>query len=190
MYNLTKNITFNFIAIIFIVALSVNAYSKELSDKTQRALPQEIQVKLKNPILVGSATLNILIFDFYDIDLWAQTDQLDYNRIFAISIKYKKNFSKESLVSQSIKEMRKNSPVSAEQELRYKKDLNSVFMEIKPGDVKSAIFIPNSHLELYHNHEFIGNITDQRLARLFVDIWLNEESSFPKLTAKLIGKNE
>ena len=42
---------------------------------------------------------------------------------------------------------------------------------------------------MFYNNELIGVILDPKLSRLFVDIWLDERGSYPKLTRKILGKN-
>ena len=52
-----------------------------------------------------------------------------------------------------------------------------------------ALFVPNQGVEMFYNGKLNGKISDQKLARLFVDIWLDERGSYPKVTRKILGKD-
>ena len=72
--------------------------------------------------------------------------------------------------------------------LKYLQKLNEIFVNIKKGDEKVALFDPKNGVTLFYNNQKIGEISSLKFARLFVDIWLDEKGSHPKVTKKLLGK--
>lgn len=179
----TKRILTTTIFFILLLFSNILAYAEDI-------YPKNLDQYILKPKLIGKATLSIFKIEFYDISLWSSSKDFSYEQPFAIHIKYKKNFSKKSLVARSIKEMKKNNNINSNQEAFYKNQLDQVFEDIKKGDNKTAIYLPNKKLTIYHNYKLVGDIFDQRLARLFVDIWLDKNSSFPNLTAQLLAKSE
>ena len=45
-------------------------------------------------------------------------------------------------------------------------------------------------VKLYFNGKFAGEINDLIFAKRFIDIWLSDKSSYPKMTQDILGKNE
>jgi hypothetical protein len=156
--------------------------------KSSIEIPTTIQKSFEQPSLVGSATLKFLGMKVYDIFLWSEGVGFSYKKKFAIHIKYNMNFSREDLAQRSIVEIEKLHELSKEEKETYLKNLKEIFHPIKKGDEKTAIFVPSKGVTMFHNSEITGKIYDQKLSRLFVDIWLDERGSYPEVTRKLLGK--
>jgi hypothetical protein len=174
-----------FFLIIFFLAKSnlVFAFNFDANNPSS-----EIVKNIRNAKLTGQDRLTFLGFKIYDISLWSESNYFSYDKKFAISIKYKKNFVKNDLIDRSIIEMRKNHDISDEQEIFFKKNMMRVFNDIKKDDTKTIIFDPKGSIKFYHNSNFNGTINDKGFARKFVDIWLHENSSYPQITKNLLGK--
>lgn len=175
----------DFLKFIFVFLLLFNA-NKAFAD----VVPKEIIKEISSPILIGKSQLKFFGFEIYEIALWGEKSEFSYTQKFAIKINYKKNFDKESLVERSIKEMKRVNFLTEDEERFYRSELNRVFLGVKKGDSKTALYLPQNGVLLFHNSEFVGKISDQKLARRFVDIWLHEKSSYPEITKELIGKND
>jgi hypothetical protein len=151
--------------------------------------PKEVQKNFPNYFLIGENDLKVLVFDVYNIALWSESPQFSYDQKFAISIKYKRNFSSEELAQKSIEEIGRINAIKDEKQLKsYYDELLKIFTPIKIGDTKTAIFSKKDGVLLFHNSVLRGKISDPKLARYFVDIWLSEKSSYPKMTAAILGK--
>ena len=179
----------NFIKIFFVLFL-VSIYN--LAAKTAIAseinIPPCLQNIIKDPAIVGSSEFKFFGIKVYDIFLWSENKNFSYNKIFAIQIKYKMNFGREDIVKRSISEIKSLHKISSDEEIIYTKQLTAVFNSVKKGDEKIAIFLPSDGVLIFHNNKLSGKISDLKLARLFVDIWLDENGSYPKITKKLLGK--
>lgn len=172
--------------VLFFCLIFFSLSQEALCNQASQALKQN----LKSDNLIGKAELKYFGLKVYDINLWCEKPQFSYAEKFAIQIHYNMNFSKEDLAKRSIKEIERNHILSTSEQNKYYQKFLEIFSDIKKGDEKLAIFIPQKGVELYHNNQLIGKISDQKLARLFVDIWLDERGSFPQVTKKLLGKND
>ena len=98
------------------------------------------------------------------------------------------NFSKEDLAKKSIEEIEKLHVLSEQERENYLTQLTKIFTSVKKGDEKLAIFSPNQTVEMFYNNNLTGKISNPKLARLFIDIWLDEKGSYPKVTREILGK--
>ncbi len=144
---------------------------------------------MKPEFLIGESDLKYFGLKVYHIELWSERVQFSYAQKSAIIISYNMNFAKDDLVKRSILEIERNHILAASEREFYQQELLKVFNSVKKGDKKTAIFLPNQGVEIYHNDQFVGKISDLKLARFFVDIWLDERSSFAEVTKKLLGKS-
>ncbi len=172
--------------LITIFFCSSTALSKQTESSTE--IPSTIGNSFNQPFLVGSATLGFLGLKVYDISLWSEGVGFSYNKSFAIRIKYNMNFSRENLAQRSITEIKRLHELSAEEETKFLESLKTIFHSVKKGDEKIAVFIPSKGVSMFYNGKLTGQISDLKLSRLFVDIWLDEKGSYPKVTNKILGK--
>lgn len=150
--------------------------------------PTPVLQTLKSDNLIGATELKYFGFKVYDIDLWCEKPQFSYQEKFAIHIRYNMNFSREDLAKRSLEEITRLHNLRDSEQKDYFQKLLKIFANVKKGDEKVAIFIPQTGVEMFYNNQLIGKISDPKLARLFVDIWLDERGSFPHVTKKLLGK--
>jgi len=138
--------------------------------------------------VIGKTPLSFLGFNLYDIELRGKSSEFSYDQKLAIRIIYNKNFSKEELIKASIDEIcRINSLKKEDVEVIYRKNFEKLFVDVKKGDIKVAIFNPKSGLEFYYNDQLTGKINDVVFARRFIDIWLSDKARFKKVRDILIG---
>ena len=72
----------------------------------------------------------------------------------------------------------------------YKSRFEKLFVDVKKGDEKIAIYDPNFGLELYYNGRLTGKIKDVVFAKRFIDIWLSKKARFQKVRNVLVDENE
>lgn len=152
--------------------------------------PKAVMQNLNPNFLIGESDLKYFGLKVYRAELWCEKAQFSYEQKFAIHLTYNMNFAKEELAKRSIEEIENLHVLSAEDKKNYYQQLLKIFANVKKGDEKVALFSPKKGVEMYYNNQLIGKISDPKLARLFVDIWLDERGSFPKVTKKLLGKND
>ena len=137
---------------------------------------------------MGKTPLSFLGFKLYDIELRTEKPEFSYDQKLEIRINYNKHFSKKELVETSINEIcRINSLKKEDIEQLYKSRFEELFVDVKEGDEKIAIYDPKFGLELYYNGQLTGKINDVLFAKRFIDIWLSEKASFKKVRNTLVG---
>lgn len=144
---------------------------------------------LRSLSLIGESDLRYFGLKVYHIKLFGEKERFSYDQKFAINITYNMNFTKEELAKRSIQEISKLHDLDESKKKNYYQKLLEVFTSVKKGDQKIALFLPQKGVKLYHNNNLVGEIGDIELARLFVDIWLDERGSFPSVTRRLLNKN-
>ena len=138
---------------------------------------------------LGKTPLTFLGFKLYDIELRTQKPEFSYDQKLAIKINYNKNFSKTELIDASIDEIcRINSLKKEDIETLYKINFEKIFVSVKKGDEKIAIYDPKFGLELYYNGQLTGKINDVIFAKRFMDIWLSDKARFRKVRDILIAQ--
>jgi len=168
---------------VFIIAIFIG------SKLNAANAPQPVLQNISPNFLIGESDLRYFGLKVYRAELWCEKAQFSYNQKFALHLTYNMNFSKEDLAQRSIEEIERIHVLQDLEKENYYQQLLKIFANVKKGDQKVALFLPQRGLEMYYNNQLIGKISDPKLARLFVDIWLDERGSFPKVTKKLLGKN-
>lgn len=138
--------------------------------------------------IIGKTPLTFLGFKLYEIELRGKEANFSYDQKLAIRIIYDKNFSKAELIETSIDEIcRINSLKKSDIEAIYRERFEKLFVDVKKGDEKIAIYDPKFGLSLYYNGQLKNEINDVIFAKRFIDIWLNENARFKKVRNILIG---
>lgn len=99
------------------------------------------------------------------------------------------NFTKTDFVKTSISEIcRINKIKLLAIEEDYRKKFETLFVDVKKGDEKVAIYDPKSGLKLYYNNKLMGEVGDVIFAKRFIDIWLSESARFKEVRDVLVGE--
>lgn len=138
---------------------------------------------------VGEAKLKVLFWDVYNSSLYSQTGEYQAE-IFpqALKINYLRDIDAEDLIERTQQEWQK---LGIKQEIftAWIPLLTEIFPNIKKGDTLLLNVTENQQSEFFFNGKTIGKITDKNFGPSFLRIWLDENSSYPKVRNKLIGSN-
>lgn len=138
--------------------------------------------------LRGEGSYSWLFIDVYDAALFAPAGDDIYSKEFRLDLKYKRSFDGEDIAKQSEKEML-SAGVSEELIKLWRDRMRAVFPDVKKGDVISALFKPNVGVSFKFNRsETLGSFNDVEFSKHFLNIWLGEKTSDPKLRRKLLGR--
>lgn len=162
------------IVLIFCTILSLsNAFSNE----TVAKLP-----------LRGEGNYKWFFLHVYEAKLWAEQGDELYKKPLSLELKYARSFKAKDIVDQSIKEMKNFGVIKSDlDDLKLK--LLDIFPDVREGDVISANYGPETGVRFYLNSTIdLGQLSDVRFSKIFLDIWLGENTSSPELTNKLLGK--
>ena len=136
--------------------------------------------------LQGSGKFTYWGFQIYDATLYREA--LPNSAEFALEIRYHKSFSGLAIAKKSADEM-KRLVISESQANNWGKKLAVLLPNIEAGQSLTAVYMPKQGTLFYHDRSQIGQISDADFAKAFFSIWLDLNTSAPKLRNDLLGKN-
>ena len=167
---------------LFLLAVSISvclAEGPQLPDVVSNAEPG---LKFQ-----GQARLRMFGFHIYDSSLWAGGDRYRSDELFALHIRYARNFKGEALAKRSVEEWQRMGIGDAENHQRWLAEMLRVFPDVKPGDSLVGVSVPGRGARFYSDSRFLGTVEDWEFARAFFAIWLDPRTSEPGGREKLLG---
>lgn len=156
-----------------------------------RAAPAELTTLAPGLQLRGAFHFTFFAFEVYDISLWVAADfkpeALD-QQVFALELRYLRDFAAKDIAQRSIKEMRRSASISAAQEQQWLAEMQRVFPNIRKGDRLLGLYRPGQAAVFWHNEVPRGEVADLDFARLFFGIWLSPKTSEPTMRQRLLGQ--
>ena len=149
-----------------------------------QAAPAEVAGRVSSERPAGCAEYAFLAAGLYRAELWTDAGVPPGDR-FALSLVYRRDFSRRTLVSASINEMARMSgrPRSAFDGARA--ELENAIRDVGKGDRLTAWRGAPGRVEFIHNGNVTGALTHD--AELFLDIWLGPGSRDPRRRAELLS---
>lgn len=137
---------------------------------------------------VGNATFTFLFWDIYNSRLFTKTGEYDENsdQDLLFKIKYLKDISADELIKRTVEQWQ-HLKYDESKYQHYIPKMKAIWPDIKSGD-SLTLYRKNQTTLFYFNNEEVGNINDKRFSNLFLDIWLSNNTSQPKLRKQLIGE--
>jgi hypothetical protein len=141
-------------------------------------------------ITTGEATFSVLFWDLYKSRLKTTSGKypisFDEDQLI-FQIDYFADISKEDLIKRTVEQWQhQNVPKQVYQP--YISQLTSIWPAITEGD-SLAILVKKDSSIFYFNNQRIGVIEDNFFGKLFIDIWLDKNTSQPSLRRQLLGGN-
>ena len=141
-------------------------------------------------ITTGEATFSLLFWDLYKSSLKTTSGKypisLEQDRLI-FHIDYFADISSEDLINRTIEQWQ-HQRVPKEAYSSYIEQLHSIWPNITKGD-SLAVLVEAEQSSFYFNDRYIGVIADKAFGKLFVNIWLDKNTSQPALRAQLLGEN-
>mgnify|MGYP003330299162 FL=1 len=141
---------------------------------------------LGKKFLIGNANYSFLFWDIYDAELYSTSKKYNSNEL-AIILKYNRSIEKETLVKETINDIKEQKYISKEQEEKWKSLLESIYIDTKTNKKFIAIKINNKSI-FYYNDKKLHESFDQEFNELFFNIWLRSNSKNPNFTKTLLGQ--
>lgn len=141
-------------------------------------------------IEVGNTTFSILFWDLYQSKLSTTSGNYPlYNKSHYLlyEIKYLADISSDDLIKRT-KEQWQHLGISKSRYQDFVPKLKAIWPDITKGDTLSLL-VDNKASHFYFNEKYIGSLVDDDFGQFFLDIWLADNTSQPKLRAELLGKN-
>ncbi|MBU2918517.1 chalcone isomerase family protein [Psychrosphaera sp. F3M07] len=139
-------------------------------------------------VQVGNATFTFLFWDIYNSRLFTKTGKYDDNsgQDLLFKINYLKDISADELIKRTVEQWQ-HLKYDESKYQHYIPKMKSIWPDIKSGD-SLTLYRKNQTTIFYFNNEEVGNINDKSFSNLFLDIWLSNNTSQPKLRKLLIGE--
>jgi hypothetical protein len=147
-------------------------------------------VKAHAYIQVGETTFSILFWDLYKSKLQTTSGKYPLEKDsekLLYHINYLTDISREDLLMRTVEQWQ-HLGIETERYQTYLSVLEKIWPDIEDGDTLS-LHVNNTRSVFYFNNNFIGEIEQSEFSQLFLDIWLSENTSEPKLRLELLGVN-
>ena len=138
--------------------------------------------------LIGQGTLKVLFFEVYDVRLLADSKPFSWKNKFQLEFTYKREVNKQSVIESSIKEMRRQSNILDKDINQWQDYLEQSILPVQEGSQATVSWNPNGQITFHYQSSEPTTIEDENFARAFLNIWLGEETSQPKLRNQLLGE--
>jgi hypothetical protein len=138
--------------------------------------------------LIGQGTLKVLFFEVYNVRLLADSKAFSWKNKFQLEFEYKREVKKESVIESSIKEMRRQSNILDKDINQWQEYLEISIKPVQEGSQATVSWNPNGQITFHYQSSEPTTIEDENFARAFLNIWLGEETSQPKLRSQLLGQ--
>ena len=167
---------------LFFSNLTYGKYSSFLDPKSELIISKYLSKKY----LIGSANYSFLFWNIYDAELYSTSNKFNADEL-ALILKYNRVVDKETLVKETITDIKEQKTITKQQEENWKSLLNSIYVDTKTNKKFIAIKINNKSI-FYYNDKKLYESFDQEFNQLFFNIWLRGNSKNPNFTKTLLGQ--
>ena len=136
--------------------------------------------------LIGNANYSFLFWNIYDAELYSTSNKFDSKKL-AIVLKYNRPIDKNTLVKETIDDIKQQENISKQREEKWKALLDAIYVSTKIDKKFIAIKVNNRSIFYYNNVKLYESF-DQEFNKLFFNIWLRSDSKNPEFTKALLGK--
>jgi hypothetical protein len=178
----------NFYIIFTLILLLFPYYAKSninyIVEEDQKTL-NILNKYFSKQFLVGQANFQFIFWNMYDAKLISETGKYPSNK-FALILKYNREFTKKSVVDETINQLKKQKNYNIKELDDVKILLNKAFRNIKKNN--KFIGIKNNNQAIfYFENEKVLETKNIEFINLFFNIWLRKDSQNPKFTNELLG---
>jgi hypothetical protein len=135
---------------------------------------------------LGEGRLRFIGIHVYDASVWIPGPAFSAKDPYALELRYAITINGPALTERSIKEMRGQGYKDEAKFAVWRKEMDRVFPDLKPGDRLVGVHVPGKEARFYSQEKFLGTVADPAFAQAFFAIWLDEKTSQPGLRAKLL----
>lgn len=155
-----------------------------------QTLASELRSVLPEATLSGQATMTFWGFDVYRAGLWAAPgfSGAQYHQTpFALSLTYLRSLQGTEIAKRSIAEMRRQGPITAQDEAAWESQMRALFPNVNAGDNLTGVHLPGRGAEFWAGGRKLGEVRDIAFSQRFFGIWLSTQTSEPSLRLALLA---
>lgn len=167
----------------FLVAVAL-----ALAAPVAASLPEPVKALASGWRTLGSGEARFLSLRLYEAALWVGAQGYREDAPFALALTYTRGFSRDTLVSTSLDEMRRLGGADDARLGRWKAELERVFPDVAAGETLVGVHLPGRGAAFYHQGRLSGEVADPAFARAFFAIWLDSRTRVPALRSRLLGQ--
>ena len=145
------------------------------------------QEVFQSPKLIGEGTLKVLMWEVYDLRLYTDGKTFSWQDKFMLEFDYSRELKKESVIDASLKEFKLQPNVSDKDIKAWEVYLEQVIQPVQKGTKASVMWVPEGQIVFDYEGSPTSTIENEDFARAFLNIWLGEKTSRPKLRSQLLG---
>ena len=150
---------------------------------------QAQQEGFQSPKLIGEGTLKVLMWEVYDLRLLTDGTPFSWKNKFMLEFDYSRELKKESVIDASLKEFKLQPNVSDNDIKAWKVYLEQVIQSVQKGTKASVMWVPEGQIVFDYEGSKPITIENDKFARSFLNIWLGEKTSRPKLRNQLLNNS-
>ncbi len=158
--------------LIFLLACPLSAVA--------RTLPENLQS-------VGQAELSFLFFKIYTAELLnPQGELLQLKGPLLLRLTFHRDISNTRLLKETRKRLA--GEMTSQQRDDWLDHLGEIWLSVEKGQQMAFFMDREGHGHFYLQGRHIGSLPEKEFSQAFLNIWLSEDSAYPKLTRKLRGE--
>lgn len=150
-------------------------------------LPAAVRTEGFDLAPVGGDELSLYGFRVYHASLWAPAGRYEPSRPHALSLHYRRGFTKDRLVEITLSAWSKAGVGSEAQRKAWASRLQHIWHDVVKDDILAAVVIPGRETRFYNAAGLLGRIEDKEFGPAYLGIWLDEKTLLPDLRASLLG---
>lgn len=139
---------------------------------------------------VGQGQYSYLFWDLYHAVLYSEDGRfLDYQhtRPLKLALTYQRTITVEEFVDATLAQWKLQHGALTPAQKRWAGELRRIWRDVKAGDKLACVYTQAGDTEFWLNDELLGTVSDQSFGPEFLDIWLGDKTSEPKLRQQLLG---
>lgn len=170
------------VALVLVCATQAAVHANTVS------LPPAVQAQQNDLQVLGHGKMRWFGLLLYDAALWVPGGQWQWDRTFALDIRYARPFAGEKLAAASVDEMMRLGYRDARKLAAWRERMLAAFPDVRSGERITGVYRPGVGAEFFHDGRLTAAIDDPEFARAFFSIWLDPGTREPKLRAALLGR--
>ncbi|MGY5450203.1 chalcone isomerase family protein [Agarivorans sp. MS3-6] len=140
--------------------------------------------------LVGDAKLQVLFWPVYTVSLHSPDGRYQQDRYpMVLTIDYLRDIKRNKLIEATQDEWQRLGVCDEAPCQQWLSKLSSIWTDLQKGDQLQLVAESAHQGRFYLNGEHVGSLDEQLFSQHFLDIWLSENSRYPKQRRSLTGAN-
>jgi len=137
--------------------------------------------------LVGQGKLNYYFWHIYDASLYSANGEFSFDKPFALKLDYKRKLYGDKIADRSAEEIKQLGFDDDSKLAAWRAQMKDIFPDVDDGTSITGYYTPDKPTVFYKNNKKAGVIQDPEFGEWFFGIWLDKNTSEPKLRKALLG---